>query len=784
MATKPKNRLTLGLLADWTAAEYQMKIIFGAVEASRKHDVNLICIEGGCIQSSRQYESQRNLLYEMLNKNDVDGVIVFSGSIGLFASREQIGEFCHRYLPLPIVSIAQEVEGCGAVLVDNRTGLRELIVHLLEFHQYRDFAVISGPEDNQDGWIRLETIREVLAEYGIKLDENLIIPGNFTPSSGGDAVKMLLDQKKAHFDAVIAINDEMALGALEELNARNIKVPVEVAVVGFDNFDLGAYSVPPLTTVDQSLHEQGVQAVELLLNLIGNREAESKIVLPTKLVARETCGCFSQSTLFGQSSPKCHIEEDFESVISKNKEIVISEVLKSTQTFLGGEMNNGLYGLVEKLIDTVNDHFSSKKRDAFLKACHEVLNQALRSYDNIFLWQNIVSELRRHLLAYISDCQTLTQVEDMLHQLRILIGEKAIEKEKNYYHQSLYHNSFMSYISEELLSTFNVGHLVDALAEKLPQLGVSSGFVARLNLNSYDSDYERQLMMAYNKQGRIDIDQNDAYTDRLVPQVLWEDGERHAILVSSLNYATPFGIMGLELDLLDPSIYGSLRRLVCSSLNGVILSKQVEEQNIQSQREHTKSLAAMRNAVEGFIRTILYTMEMRDPYTAGHQSRVADLATAIAVEMELSQEMTEGIRIAGMVHDLGKISVPAEILNKPGRLRDSEMALIKDHPQVAFDILNNLDFPWPIAQIILQHHERLNGTGYPNGLKGDEIDLEAKIIAVADVIEAMASHRPYRPALGIDVALDEVTKHRGIAYDPDVVDACTTLFRDKGYALK
>lgn len=184
-----------------------------------------------------------------------------------------------------------------------------------------------------------------------------------------------------------------------------------------------------------------------------------------------------------------------------------------------------------------------------------------------------------------------------------------------------------------------------------------------------------------------------------------------------------------------------------------------------------------------FVTAIAATVEMRDPYTAGHQRRVACLATAIARELQLPEVQIEGINLASMVHDLGKIRVPAEILSKPGRLSDLEFGLIKLHAQTGYDILKSIDFPWPIAKIVLQHHERMDGSGYPSGLKGKEMLLESRILAVADVVEAMISHRPYRAALGVDAALNEIVGQKDVLYDAAVVDACLTLYRERGFNL-
>jgi PAS domain S-box-containing protein/putative nucleotidyltransferase with HDIG domain len=193
------------------------------------------------------------------------------------------------------------------------------------------------------------------------------------------------------------------------------------------------------------------------------------------------------------------------------------------------------------------------------------------------------------------------------------------------------------------------------------------------------------------------------------------------------------------------------------------------------------SVEKLRKALAGTIQAMALTVETRDAYTAGHQRRVTNLARSIAQEMGMNENDVDGLRMAGVIHDLGKISVPGEILNKPGKLTNLEFDLIKIHPQTGFDILKNIDFQWPIAQIVLQHHERLDGSGYPHGLRGEDILQEAKILAVSDVVEAMSSHRPYRATLGIDMALEEITKNKNLLYDADIVDTAVDLFTNKDF---
>ncbi|MHB8277085.1 MAG: HD domain-containing phosphohydrolase [Candidatus Humimicrobiaceae bacterium] len=201
----------------------------------------------------------------------------------------------------------------------------------------------------------------------------------------------------------------------------------------------------------------------------------------------------------------------------------------------------------------------------------------------------------------------------------------------------------------------------------------------------------------------------------------------------------------------------------------------------QMEGELEKSLTKIKKAMDCTVQAMATTLEKRDLYTAGHQVRVKKLSCKIAEELGFSSDQTEGLLMAAGLHDIGKISIPAEILSKPSRLSEAEMSLVKTHPQVGYEILRTIEFPWPVADFVLQHHERMNGSGYPRGLSGRKIRLEARVIGVADVVEAMSSHRPYRPAYGVETALKEISQNKAILYDPDVVDACVKLITEKGF---
>ena len=213
------------------------------------------------------------------------------------------------------------------------------------------------------------------------------------------------------------------------------------------------------------------------------------------------------------------------------------------------------------------------------------------------------------------------------------------------------------------------------------------------------------------------------------------------------------------------------------------IGRDVTERN-RAEEELSRSLERLQVTLDGTVGALAAAIDSRDPYTAGHQKRVAEIAVAIAREMSLSEEQVESIRMAGILHDIGKIRVPLEILSRPGRLLKTEIELIKEHPKIGYDIIKTIPFNGPVAEIVLQHHEAVDGSGYPSGTKGKDILMEARVIAVADAIEAMSTFRPYRPARGLDTAIEEIKKFSGVQYDPAVVDAATRLLTEKGFKLE
>jgi PAS domain S-box-containing protein/putative nucleotidyltransferase with HDIG domain len=320
--------------------------------------------------------------------------------------------------------------------------------------------------------------------------------------------------------------------------------------------------------------------------------------------------------------------------------------------------------------------------------------------------------------------------------------------------------------------------------------GFESGYLNKLKINLTDSDAGKGLLGKSIKNGQISICRNIITDPMLASSIKEEALSREYKSVISLpllfNGKGDSGALCIYSDEIDVFDMEEVKLLTAMTSDLVFGIKALR---LRSERDKTRneleiSLNKTERVLMQTVSSLGNIMQIRDPYTAGHQKRVTELASTIAKEMNFSSEQLKEIAVAGNLHDIGKTSVPSEILNKPGKLSEIEFALIQTHPHAGYEIVKNIEFPWPVADVILQHHEKMNGSGYPRGLVGDEILIEARIIAVADVVEAMASHRPYRPGLGIEKALEEIEHNRGILYDSKVVDICLKLFREKNYKLE
>lgn len=757
--------MDIGFFVDWLEDYYQQGLLAGARAEAAAAGVGLIAFEGGTLESGRSYDSGRSDIYS-LARGAVDGLIVATSALAHFVSIETIASFLAGFAPLPIVSISEDIAGLPSVRSDNAFGIAALVAHMARVHGKRRIAFLSGPRANRDAVERLDAFREALDAEGLELDPALMGEGDFQKQSGIAYAEALV-KSGAGFDAVIAANDVMALGVLELLQSRGVQVPWEVAVAGFDDAAPARHSAPPLTTVRQPFEEQGRRAVRMLVSLIRGEQPPSELIHAEPLY-RESCGCFNLS------SPMLPVPGSSGRAVP-----AIAALARSFGAVDGG--SPGLEKRVGELLRRFDASLAEPGRHDF------------PLYFNLFTagWESkgvdfnglnsFVTLLRERCLPPAGDPLT-RRAEDLFQQLRALVGERFLDREMLRAQDAGVENRILNNVREEAMVSEDEASFYAYLTARLPVIGVSKLAVL---LYRDEGGGPPRLVYKYDG-GRAEHHAGEA---PVVPFPLLAPFDRSAtprfLVVEAILYRDALGILLLEPAPDRPQLPGEMRRLLSSYIQGQQFSSKMRESAfLKSESERlNKSLAELRGLMGSVIKTLAMTVETRDPYTAGHESRVADLARSIAKEMGLSRDEAEGIRLSALVHDLGKIYVPAEILNKPGKLREAEFSLIKMHSEIGYDILKNIEFPWPIADIVLQHHERMDGSGYPRGLRGADIRVEARVIAVADVVEAMASHRPYREALGLGPALEEVRSGAGTAYDAEAVGACLRVF-ESGYEFK
>lgn len=771
--------MTIGFLVDWTVSPYHHPIFQGVCDQAEKKNINLICFENEITINAENAKIDPHITANLLSECRIDGLIILAGSINTKENYNQHEAPFARIASIPVVSIAFEVGNSHSILVNNRAGIESLMVHLLEDHHFKKFAFIRGTRGNFDADERFEAFIKVLNDYKITMNENLIFNGDFRLNSGIEAVRYFYNNRDPQIDAIISSNDAMAISATRELARKGIKVPEDVSVVGFDNLIFSRYSIPPLTTVSQPLYQQGTMAVESLYDLIKGKHVPQKILMDPELVIRESCSCFTNRSTALKDLDQNH-QKDFGQLFNSKKEYLLSRIFNTVTDLFKNHVIPDLPSLIDNLLDEFSNSVLKRSDTIFLKSFIELVASPALKGGEIFSLHSFISEIRYNVFPFIHDRETLSFAEDLCNKATDMIGYKALQVENFDHNELIVQNQILSTLHEELIPAKGLDALFTTLRKRLPEMEIKSCYIS-LFCGKGDNFYkDAKLAFIHSKENKsLKPNEEIIYpTTEIIPKQYFPARQRLAIIIKHLKRV---GFIILELKKNDDmKIYTPLCELLANALSSTLYFTEV-----QNQKEIlNQNLARLRKAMSGFIETMALTIETRDPYTAGHQRRVSDLARQIATRMGLPEAEIESIRMAGIVHDLGKIYVPSEILNKPGELQDIELNLIRTHPKIAYDILKNIDFPWPIAEIIYQHHEKLDGSGYPRGLKGKMIRIEARILTVADVVEAMASHRPYRPALGIDRACEEINHCKGKLYDPAVVDCCIKLFKEEGYKFK
>ncbi len=623
LATSRNAHPAIGLLIDNIWDPIAWDVWAGADDAAKEQGANLLCFVGGALRSHLEFSAQANVLYTLVSAENVDGLVIWGGGLGQFVSPEEVTSFCEQYHPLPIVNAALPLEGIPSVLVDNYLGMHDAIEHLIEAHGYRRIAFVRGPKGHPEADERYRAYIDVLAEHGLSVDPKLVAPGNFHPESGAKAVSLLLDQRKlsprVDFEAIAAVDDGAAIRAIETLQARGIRVPGDVAVIGFDDTEESGYITPPLTTAPSLVYEQARRATELVLALLDGQQAPERTILPTQVVVRQSCGCLDPTVAQVAVGAVDRAGETLESALAARRKDIVSEMARAVEALSVEIVAAG----VEQLLDAFVVDLEGESAGIFLSTLNEVLHQAVG--ENVTAWQGALSALRHYALPYLGDDGVLSRAEDLWQQARVVIGETAERVQAYQRLQAEEKARTLSAINQALSTTFDVTELMEVAAQEFPNLGIESVYVSLYDDPEAPTEWSR-LILAYDRGNRAVLEAGGQRfpSRQLAPDGFLPHDRRYSLVVEPLYFREDqLGFALFEADPREAVIYDTLRGHISSALKGATLLQ-----------ERKRAEAALQEAYAEVEKQV-------DERTAELQQEIVKRERAQAESQRLQQEVIE-----------------------------------------------------------------------------------------------------------------------------------------------
>jgi signal transduction histidine kinase/DNA-binding LacI/PurR family transcriptional regulator len=574
------SRPTIGYLAFGIDDHIADGIWRGIVDAAQEQDVNLISFVGQRLRDPNGFLAQANIVYDLVNPEQIDGLIVWTSTISTYLNTQESLSFIERYHPLPTISLGTDIEGIPSILVESYQGLQELMNHLIEEHGYRRLAFISGPENHPYAQARYRAYTDALAKYNLPFDPNLVTPpADWEHSTGYEMIHLLLDQRNLQphldLDAVVTASDLFALGALEALQERGINVPKDIGVVGFNDSLEGRATTPPLTSVRGAFYQQGERALEMVLAVLTGEPVPEQVVLPSQLVVRQSCGCADAAvtqakikqvkTYNVHSTPESRPEID--SKLSQEK--LLAEIKQAT---IQTSIENLSIDWAEQLVQAFLVDIDGQTTDSFLTTLEGILDQLITAGIDAFIWQNVLSVLRRYALAYF-DHETLLRAENLVQQARVLIGEIA---QRTLLRQEIREKEYtqtLRRIAQALIATFDLDRLRDVLIQEFPALDIPGCYLC-LYENLQAPTEMAQLILAYHhsRQNELESQGNRFPSRQLVPSGMLAREKRYSMVVKALYFEDmQLGFVLFEMGPTDGATYATLRGQISSALQGALL---------------------------------------------------------------------------------------------------------------------------------------------------------------------------------------------------------------------
>jgi DNA-binding LacI/PurR family transcriptional regulator/signal transduction histidine kinase/ActR/RegA family two-component response regulator len=649
---------TVGVLADWLEGEYQSAILGGIVEAARESGVNLVLL-AGCMERAPLRSGERhNAAYDLARSEEVDGLVLLAGTLANHHGQDDLVHYCERYRPRPMTSVAAELEGMTGILVDNEQTMRAGIQHLVEDHEYRRIAFIGGPERNAEARDRLRTYGEVLTGHGLATPDSYVVPGDFQYESGVEAVRVLLDERGVTFDAIVAANDQMALGAIDALRVRNIRVPRDVAILGFDDISDARYSSPPLTTIRQPLRQQGRLAIEVLLQRLHGEQVDDVITLPTELVVRRSCGCWADGRRVSPASATTPQPARSGTGVTVEDALRLHrpQILEAMREPVRGLLDGIPEGWEESLLDAIIAELRGGTA-GFTELVNSLLTEMMRSGATRNPWQPALSALHRELMPCLASDQVLrSRAEDLLQEAQVMVGEAVEDGQAQHRLVIERRTRALTQATEILSAVFDLESLGEALRECLPRLGVPRAFLVLDD----DVSSDARLVFAYDPaqdQSTLDGLRNapiDTTTmlDRLLPV-----DRTCATVVEPLFFKDdPLGFAIFEMGPVEAFTYEALRVRISGALKVALLIEELQVRAGQlRQAQKMETLGQLSGAIAHDFNNLLQAIHgyaelagVSDPGNAelaadlGEIVRAADRASELTRQLLTFSQPTRG----------------------------------------------------------------------------------------------------------------------------------------------
>ncbi len=584
-----KHRPTIGMLLGMLDEDYQANIWKNIADHAVDLDVNLIFIPGKSLASPYGYDYQHHIVFSLASERVFDGLIIQTATLGNFIQLDELTTFCSYFKHMPLVSLGMAVEGMPSILLDNKFGLKEVLEHLIVEHGYRRLAYIRGPQGHQEADIRFETYKRVLREHSIPFVPDLVLPGNFVYDKGTEAMRILYEQRKLQCDVIVSANDDMALGALRYLQEKGIRVPQDVALVGFDDFKLAKNFNPPLTSVTQPLSDQAKKSLEIVLAQIKGEKVPEVLYVPSRAIIRESCGCFSPSIVYVDSTVNTLVTPDETAfaglVIDK---VALKQNIERELRAKGinkPELFDWIDGVLERIIVGIKKADSNEK-ELFYMMTELPVVQAGIAQDEPF-WQGILKTIYTNTLLCLRDSEAITFLELLFKKLEIFLHEFLLRPDP---FVSLNERHVMWTLRETgsiLTTSFELDQLLAAVEEQLPYLGIQGCYLAffegtakKTSKFLWKIPKQSRLLLAYDDQRRFDHEHDEKVfpTMELIPDEYSPFGRRATLILMPLFFREEqFGFILFALGSRVETLYETLRGYISSSLKAALLFKQQKE---------------------------------------------------------------------------------------------------------------------------------------------------------------------------------------------------------------